>query len=782
MFHNIRKYIAGFTLLIYMFVVTGLSSAFLAHAQPLPSGIDITSGTVDISLELSGGGGGGGFPPPFVGPPAPTAVCSDGLDNDGDGFIDFPTDPGCDSPTDPDETDPPAPPVCSDGLDNDGDGLIDFPNDPGCDSAADPDETDPPIPPVCSDGFDNDGDGFIDFPDDPGCDSAVDPDETDPPPAVLPVAPPIPPALGSQVVNVDDIIPIEDVPVDIDIELTNPAAPFNYVQLYMSKDGGPYQLYTDTAHPTGQFNTLTIPNVPLSLGFYQFYSVVESDTGVLEDPPLGPDEQTNVVSPFVMPTFEMTLDDLTPATETYVRGNYLHFTDPGSPNITKLRFEGEMFDSNPWVFDWHNAGFLLGMEYVPMILNGPYDDNKVLTLYGEDNLGRSGTRQIVVRLLPGDDVDPLPDEEKKLPDATNCEQNYLDKGFKGGDDTDKDGLSNALECKYGTDPFDEDTDDDTFTDSEEVLIYDSDPLDPKSPDPVSFPSVTKITNLFDGLVLSDSRPSVIGFARGAQRVIIYATDEDGNTFEYQRVTTDGRGGYIGIPDRDLKEGYYDFQSISYSDDWKKVIAPSNKVKILIDFSQALPPPIVYAVNEFAFPIAVGDQKTLNRFVSEQSIEIVPAPLTILHGNAFFRSEVQALFKSILTSAALVVDSLEGDFAVAAPERLELGDHIVILYATSDDYVRSQELVIPFTVVPKEKALSLFDWIYVLIIASCITFLIAEYHKRKRREALRLKKKRKEAATAAKGLKKKAKKKVEFRTGKKKDDNEKPKSKKSPPKK
>ncbi len=34
-------------------------------------------------------------------------------------------------------------PACSDGIDNDGDGLIDFPADPGCSSASDTDETDP---------------------------------------------------------------------------------------------------------------------------------------------------------------------------------------------------------------------------------------------------------------------------------------------------------------------------------------------------------------------------------------------------------------------------------------------------------------------------------------------------------------------------------------------------------------------------------------------------------------------------------------------------------------
>jgi acid phosphatase type 7 len=115
----------------------------------------------------------------------PTPACSDGVDNDADGLIDHPADPGCTAPSDTDETDPPPPPACSDGIDNDGDGLIDHPADPGCTDASDTDETDPPPPPTpaCSDGIDNDVDGLIDHPADPGCTDPSDTDESDPPPA-----------------------------------------------------------------------------------------------------------------------------------------------------------------------------------------------------------------------------------------------------------------------------------------------------------------------------------------------------------------------------------------------------------------------------------------------------------------------------------------------------------------------------------------------------------------------------------------------------------------------
>jgi acid phosphatase type 7 len=117
----------------------------------------------------------------------PTPACSDGIDNDADGLIDHPADPGCASAADGDETDPAPPPACSDGIDNDADGLIDHPADPGCTAHADTDETDPSPPPTpaCSDGIDNDADSLIDHPADPGCASAVDADETDPLPGTV---------------------------------------------------------------------------------------------------------------------------------------------------------------------------------------------------------------------------------------------------------------------------------------------------------------------------------------------------------------------------------------------------------------------------------------------------------------------------------------------------------------------------------------------------------------------------------------------------------------------
>jgi hypothetical protein len=80
------------------------------------------------------------------------ALCTNGVDDDGDAFIDFPDDPGCASISDHDEFDDcpfgPTCPACSNGADDDGDGYADYGDDLGCTAAGDDDEVDECIPGV----------------------------------------------------------------------------------------------------------------------------------------------------------------------------------------------------------------------------------------------------------------------------------------------------------------------------------------------------------------------------------------------------------------------------------------------------------------------------------------------------------------------------------------------------------------------------------------------------------------------------------------------------------
>ena len=93
-------------------------------------------------------------PPPVVAVVEPAAMCSDGIDNDNDGLIDYPNDKGCDSASDNDEQTY----MCSDGIDNDGDGEVDL-NDVGCDGPTDNDETNPCREPVAGEALDLSGCG-----------------------------------------------------------------------------------------------------------------------------------------------------------------------------------------------------------------------------------------------------------------------------------------------------------------------------------------------------------------------------------------------------------------------------------------------------------------------------------------------------------------------------------------------------------------------------------------------------------------------------------------------
>jgi len=105
----------------------------------------------------------------------PITDCSDGEDDDGDGLVDL-ADPGCSGPVDDSEVGS-GPPARRDGHDNDGDGKSDYPNDPGCSNPLQNDEADgcpDGACPQCGDGVDNDEDGLVDYPQDPGCKAASD--------------------------------------------------------------------------------------------------------------------------------------------------------------------------------------------------------------------------------------------------------------------------------------------------------------------------------------------------------------------------------------------------------------------------------------------------------------------------------------------------------------------------------------------------------------------------------------------------------------------------------
>ncbi len=104
--------------------------------------------------------------------------CSDGLDDDGDGWTDH-EDRGCEGPDD-DSEDPDRPGLCEDGLDNDVDGRVDG-DDLDCGPRGVSEFALVPWP-ACANGRDDDGDGLADWPADPDCYGPAGRDEGSPAP------------------------------------------------------------------------------------------------------------------------------------------------------------------------------------------------------------------------------------------------------------------------------------------------------------------------------------------------------------------------------------------------------------------------------------------------------------------------------------------------------------------------------------------------------------------------------------------------------------------------
>lgn len=115
--------------------------------------------------------------------PSSTSPCANGIDDDWDGIIDGPGDPGCilSGGESEDETYIVSRTECMDLADNDQDYLINYPLDPDCESPDDDSEGRGTGLPQCSDGSDNDGNVLIDYPHDPGCSSPDDDQERTPP-------------------------------------------------------------------------------------------------------------------------------------------------------------------------------------------------------------------------------------------------------------------------------------------------------------------------------------------------------------------------------------------------------------------------------------------------------------------------------------------------------------------------------------------------------------------------------------------------------------------------
>lgn len=320
------------------------------------------------------------------------------------------------------------------------------------------------------------------------------------------------------------------------------------------------------------------------------------------------------------------------------------------------------------------------------------------------------------------------DQEQEAP----CEQLYIDQGYTGIDDPDEDGLSNTQECLYLTSPLNRDTDGDGFSDGEEVLLFIFDPLTPEPAEAIEDLKITKLTNIKANMVTSDTTPTIQGYIKGATHAIVYATDQNEQTKELGRVIADERGVFSIESEIELEEGDYVIQAISYDSQFQEGIAKSLARKITIDLNRALQAPSIYSIGNYSFPESLDSQEEVNEYLRENEI-VVYTTQPAVYGNTYYNSEVDATFQSIISKASLIADNPSGDFSIRSPESLEFGQHTLTIYATNAEGVRSEEVIIPFTIKPSLDQLIPLDWIFVIIVILLISAMIAEYRKEKRED-------------------------------------------------
>ncbi|MFC1599676.1 DUF4215 domain-containing protein [Patescibacteria group bacterium] len=255
----------------------------------------------------------------------------------------------------------------------------------------------------------------------------------------------------------------------------------------------------------------------------------------------------------------------------------------------------------------------------------------------------------------------------------------------GNDDTDGDGLSDLWEFKHNTDPTNPDTDGDGLSDADEVLLYGSDPL--------TFTNLAdlgvRITNLVDGMTITDSRPFIQGFApQEGMEVEVLLRNEFGHEVMLGQVTTDVNNAWVLTPDFDLVDGEF-FLLVKGLDPKNKRVLESPLIRLTLDSTLQIDSPRPERLST----INITDDILLEGV----SIEIRDSK-PILIGRAGFKNKVIATWQSVVGTSAIVADLAGGEFKISAPKELPFGKHTVTVYSVREsDQAVSKTVVLNFEV-------------------------------------------------------------------------------------
>lgn len=289
-----------------------------------------------------------------------------------------------------------------------------------------------------------------------------------------------------------------------------------------------------------------------------------------------------------------------------------------------------------------------------------------------------------------------PNDPTSKPDIEVWAAEYGIELANGSQDSDLDGLADILEFKYGTDPKNSDTDGDGLTDGDEVLLYNSDPLISTNLEDLG----AMITNIKNGMILTDLRPLIQGVAPKADmEILLILRNEFGHELQIGQTVTDEKGAFVLQPEFDLRDGEF-YVFIKALDVDNSIVYNSPMINVVIDSTLTVSTPK---------PERLANQLITDEVLLKNLAVEVESKTPTLTGEVDYGSQVVATWQSAIGVSSIVADISAGEFHITAPIELPYGAHIVNAYAIrQSDQAMSKVVGVNFEVKETEKQVVSFE--------------------------------------------------------------------------
>ena len=278
----------------------------------------------------------------------------------------------------------------------------------------------------------------------------------------------------------------------------------------------------------------------------------------------------------------------------------------------------------------------------------------------------------------------------------------------GTNDLDHDGLSNNIEFLENTDPLNPDTDGDQLTDSEEVIDFKTDPLDPNSPERMSDLGI-RITSFEEGQIVADPQPFIKGVAPISSYIQVSATNEQGETTILGQTQTHENSIFTFVSPP-LEDGTYTLivEQIEEPDVIDELFTPAHAQTEEEEQKQLVSDPITIVIDTSSdvttpTPELLDNQEITPEVLMENVRIEIENDQPVLRGNTVFQHKVIATWQSVVFSSALIADSSAGEFEIRPQQKFESGNHEVYVQAVHPTTgAVSKKVRVPFVVVHAES--------------------------------------------------------------------------------